>query len=422
MFIDLENDIIRQYSKTAEYGIERESLRVNRDGTPALSSHPFPGDKYIDRDFCEDQIEIITDVFTNADALINQLNDIHDRIDEKLAARNELLWCFSNPPVITSEDDIPVAVFPPELEHKNEYRRYLAKKYGKKKMMFSGIHFNFSFNKKFVDAACSLSGKKDRRAFADELYLTLAQRLVKYSWLAVYLTAASPVTHESLGIPSAKYSSVRCGDKGYWNDFVPVLDHSSLEGYIESIEEYISDGRLRGVSELYYPVRVKPRGENSLDVLREKGINHIELRVTDVNPLSRAGIFKEDIEFYHLLMLYLLSIEGECCDEEEQIKAIEDAKAAALYHNDDIKERAKNELEKISLFAEKYYPGFIGAVRFQCNKLKNGRSYAEIVNKYFGIDYIDKGLRLADSYRRRDKQCVNCSVFLPRRNTMPTNI
>ena len=422
MLIDFDNAEIKKYGNKAEFGLERESLRVRSDGTLADTPHPFPGDKQIDRDFCENQIEIITDVFTDAASLISQLNDIHDRIDKKLMQMNELLWCFSNPPVIGREEDIPVAVFGEELRCKNEYRAYLAEKYGKKKMLFSGIHFNYSFSPEFIDAAFALSGEKDRRMFSDRMYLSLTAKLVSYSWLAVFLTAASPVMHSSFGIESNRFSSVRCSKYGYWNDFVPMLDYSSLEAYVQSIERLVSGGRLRSVTELYYPVRIKPRGDNSLEALREKGINHIELRVTDVNPLSRTGIFREDIEFFHLLMLYLLSLPEQETDRASQLEAIENVKQAAVFGDKNIYRKAESVLSDIAAFAEKYYPGFMRTVKYQQSKLLPGRSYAELVSKYFSGDYIGRGLQLAGAYRRREKQCVNCSVFLPQRNIIQTNI
>ena len=273
-----------------------------------------------------------------------------------------------------------------------------------------------------VTAAFALSGEKDRRMFSDRMYLSLTAKLVSYSWLAVFLTAASPVMHSSFGIESNRFSSVRCSKYGYWNDFVPVLDYSSLEAYVQSIERLVSGGRLRSVTELYYPVRIKPRGDNSLEALREKGINHIELRVTDVNPLSRTGIFREDIEFFHLLMLYLLSLPEQETDRASQLEAIENVKQAAVFGDKNIYRKAESVLSDIAAFAEKYYPGFMRTVKYQQSKLLPGRSYAELVSKYFSGDYIGRGLQLAGAYRRREKQCVNCSVFLPQRNIIQTNI
>ena len=64
MILDINNHTVRKYLAQAEFGIERESLRVNTDGSLAQTPHPFESHKNIDRDFCENQIEFISDVFS----------------------------------------------------------------------------------------------------------------------------------------------------------------------------------------------------------------------------------------------------------------------------------------------------------------------------------------------------------------------
>ena len=41
MLFDLDNAIIKEHIRQAEFGMERESLRVNADGTLAQTAHPF---------------------------------------------------------------------------------------------------------------------------------------------------------------------------------------------------------------------------------------------------------------------------------------------------------------------------------------------------------------------------------------------
>ena len=41
-------------------GLEKESLRIDKNGRLAQTEHPFLGNPNIDRDFCENQVEIIT--------------------------------------------------------------------------------------------------------------------------------------------------------------------------------------------------------------------------------------------------------------------------------------------------------------------------------------------------------------------------
>ncbi len=43
-------------------GLEKENLRVTSEGRMSHVPHPFPGEKHIVRDFCENQVEINTEV------------------------------------------------------------------------------------------------------------------------------------------------------------------------------------------------------------------------------------------------------------------------------------------------------------------------------------------------------------------------
>ena len=125
MLLDFNNSNINRLAQHAEFGIERESLRVTTDGKLAQTNHPFVGNPHLDRDFCENQVEMIGDVFTVPDALNRQLGQFLDEIDEELIKNNELLWAFSNPPHFDSEDEIPVAEFRGKQRGKSEYRHYL---------------------------------------------------------------------------------------------------------------------------------------------------------------------------------------------------------------------------------------------------------------------------------------------------------
>ena len=399
MLFDINGNAVREYLSEAEFGIERESLRVCGDGTLARSPHPLGEHKNIDRDFCENQIEFISDVFNEPEQVIEQLLYLQKVVNGKLKNNGEFLWAFSNPPKISGESDIPVAEYSGELKNKSLYRHYLARKYGKIKMLFSGIHLNFSFTNGLVEKVFEQSGENNFFDFKNNLYLSLAERLTEYAWLVVYLMSASPVTDSTIGTKSNIYSSVRCSEIGYWNHFTPVLDYGSLKNYIGSIQKYIDDGNLRSVSELYYPVRLKPRGANSLESLAEKGINHIELRVIDVNPLTPTGIFADDIRFIHLLILYLASLPEKSLTAKEQISAVNDIKTAALFGNREIRKRAVNVLEKIRSFTEKNFPVYSDVIAYQIKKTEIGNSYAEIVSERFSDDYMKKGLALAKEYR-----------------------
>ena len=403
MLLGFNNSNINRLAQTAEFGIERESLRVTSDGKLAQTIHPFAGNPHLDRDFCENQVEMIGDVFNDPADLIRQLGVLLNDINAELVKNKELLWAFSNPPGFDSEDEIPVARFHGAQRGKSEYRHYLAEKYGKTKMLFSGIHLNISFTEQLIKTEFLSGDYSDFAEFKNSFYLHLAKRLTQYSWLVVFLTAASPVADPSIGVESNVYSSIRCSEHGYWNDFTPILDYSSLKGYVRSIARYIVNGNLKAASELYYPVRLKPRGANSLETLFQNGVNHLELRVLDVNPLTRTGIFTEDIRFMHLLLLWLSSLPDFDFDKGKQIQAIADVKAAAVFGDAEIKRRAKETLDEIKRFTVQYFPHFLPVIDYQLDKLTDGNSYAEIISREYSKDYMNKGLALAKSYQRGER-------------------
>ena len=144
-------------------------------------------------------------------------------------------------------------------------------------------------------------------------------------------------------LPTAK------GDASYFNPFVPILDHTDIGSFCESIDEYIQKGMLFSASELYLPVRMKPRGENSLSALKNNGVDHIELRMFDLNPKAPLGIDANDLKFAHLLMIYLLTLHDFDLTDELQKSAIADHQKAALIDTDEeLVKRAENILEDMS--------------------------------------------------------------------------
>ena len=112
-------------------GLERETLRVNAAGGMAQTPHPFPDDLHIVKDFCENQAEINTGVHDSAQGAIEELLQHSKRLSDEINNRGERLWLYSNPPMIKSADDIPVAVYEGDMQGKHNYRLYLAEKYGK---------------------------------------------------------------------------------------------------------------------------------------------------------------------------------------------------------------------------------------------------------------------------------------------------
>ena len=343
---------MNEYYYRGKFGIERKTLRVDSHGRLAQTAHPFGNDEHITRDFCENQIELVTPVAESIDEALGHLAELDRRARKVLSDNGESLWLYSNPPHFDSEDDIPIADFTGDHSSKRAYREVLQRKYGKKLMLFSGIHFNFSFSEELI-RELNTEGV-DFRTFKDELYLRLYKHLMINSYLLVLLTAASPYYDASLdkegksGIIMSGYSSLRNSDRGYWNKFLPILDHRSLKTFTGSIKKHIVTGSLYSASELYLPIRLKPKGVNSLESLAANGVDHIELRMFDLDPSAPLGIDGRDLEFAHLLILYLLSQPDFDFTPDLQEKAVSDHKNAALLNPDaELLERGESVIEEM---------------------------------------------------------------------------
>ena len=449
----------------ARMGLEKESLRVDRRGRLAQTPHPFPEDAELDVDFSGNQLEIITPVCDSADAAWEALRRLHrkaSRVLEKRETGPEYLWPFSNPPYVQAEGENPPMEFYGEKAWKTEYRNHLKERYGTQLMLYSGIHFNLSFPAEFResfsavgDAGGEFGRADENRRSADAAYLNLAAWTTRYAWLIVYLFAASPVLDESYfypgkkdGTPCLKYASPRSSEIGYWNDFEPVLDYRSLEGYVDSIKKYTEDGTLMSPAELYYPVRLKPAGLYDVERLRLDGVSHIEIRVIDENPYSEIGIFREDVRFLHLLLVYLANRATKPFPEGEQLQALRDMKRAALFDDSaclsnglSIRENAAQALREMEEFFAGGGAAFEGgaasvagsvpiwvaapvagpvsvedsapdggsaedayireALDFQWRKLEPGGRPAEIIREEFREGYNRKGLNLAKAHSRK---------------------
>ncbi|MDE5779494.1 MAG: hypothetical protein K2I10_13495 [Lachnospiraceae bacterium] len=414
--LHIENHDVKKSILEGNFGLEKESLRIKKDGTLSHSPHPFTDDTHIVKDFCENQTEINTSVHTSAKEAIEELEFHNRRIYERLESlpEREYLWPFSNPPYIENESDIPVAVFGGIEVSKTAYREYLSAKYGRYKMTFSGIHVNYSFSEKLLEADFKYQKETDYQEYKNRFYLELAQRMAAYGWLLVAVTAASPLLDSSFvekGIYNQDVftgmASVRCGEMGYWNEFAPILDYHNISAYADSIRKYVDMGLLKAASELYYPIRLKPAGENNLESLCRNGVNHIELRMFDLNPLVSAGVEEMDIIFAQLLMVWLAATPGQPFSEKDQIQAVQNFKNAARYDlktvniltpDGEIESVAHAALKVIDMMKD-FYSGISLDVdeilQFEYEKFTDADNrYAWRIRKQFGDGYVKKGLEL----------------------------
>ena len=416
---------VRDLLFKGNFGLERENLRVTADGFLSKTPNPFPGEGHIVRDFSEIQLEINTDISSSPEEAVAELDSYDAQVERTLAAlpEPEYVWPFSNPPYIRSEEDIPIAQFEGEEVSKTVYREYLSDRYGRYKMAFSGIHFNYSFADELLEADFALSDFDDFKAYKDELYISLAERCVAYGWIVNAVTAASPLLDPSYvekgNIGGDLYmglGTVRCSELGYWNFFAPILDYSSVPAYARSIQAYIDNGLIRQPSELYYPIRLKPRGVYGLEGLLKGEVSHIELRMFDLNPLYPAGINPADVLFGQLLLIWLASTPRQPFDEKDQVQAAANFKNASHYDlrtvkivvpNGEVYSVAEAALNVLG-FMEEFYVGIdadervMDCLAYQRSKFTDSvnQRYTHIIRNHYSNGFVVKGMELARQRQR----------------------
>ena len=347
--------------KKGSFGIEWESLRVKENGELSLSPHPeIFGDKltnpYITTDFSESQIEIITPTFDTIDEAFSFFSFMSDLVNSSLSD-DEYLWFQSLPCILPDSSEIPIAKYKGRGlgEESMEYRRGLAKKYGLKKQLISGIHFNFSFKEELIqklyDAA--ESNQMTYKEFKDNLYLKISRNYIRYVWLIIYLTGCSVAVHDSFTLDCKKlmnrhdsqgslYSdrgpSFRNSSCGYKNLEHLYPNYNSIDEFTRDIQSFIDEGHLSEAKELYTQIRLKPKNpSNLLESLRDDGIKYIEIRTLDINPFYKCGLIKNDMNFLHLFMIYLLAKEESDYGKWQEEALYNEEKTAERGYESDVK-------------------------------------------------------------------------------------
>lgn len=192
----LLNENVKPYILKARYGIEKESQRVNLLGRLSKTEHPknisiIDEHPYIQKDFSETQIELITPVTDSLVELFNYLEAIQNVAYNSIGS-NEMLWPLSMPPMLPENDDDIVIAKLKKIEDV-QYRQYLSNTYGRRKQMISGVHFNFEFGDELIQKLFSLQWEiKDYKTFKTEVYLKVTRNYLHYRWLITYFYGASP--------------------------------------------------------------------------------------------------------------------------------------------------------------------------------------------------------------------------------------
>lgn len=360
------------------YGLEKENVRTNSKGELAVTKHPKAfGDKlknpYIVTDFSESQIEMITPICEDLNSCLTFLENLHDSVSLEL--KDEYLWPGSMPPILPMEEEIPIAEYSDTKEgmKARAYRERLAAKYGSKKQLISGIHYNFSFKESFLQILYNevkdLGVWKDFKNFKNCIYLKISRDYLKYGWILVYLLGSSVAIDKSYSqckmerlenitgdiycLPYA--TSIRNSRCGYKNpeSFIVSFDH--VEDYVAKIRQLINSGDIQSAAEYYSPIRLKGKDNgNVLDSLEENGIEYLEIRSIDLNPTVKNGIDLKSLHFIHLFVLYTLFNKREEFDEKVHKMALMNWElAASIGRKSDAKlyidDATSEEIKKLAL-------------------------------------------------------------------------
>ena len=400
-------------------GIERESLRVSKKGRISQKDHPRNlgsplTSKNITTDFAEALVELVTPTFESAEELFKHLNLLHRFIYSEM--EGEILWNFSMPCAFENEQEIRIAEYGETNSGmlKHIYRKGLRLRYGSIMQCVSGIHYNFSLSK---ESWHSLSDNPDQD-FINNKYLGTIRNIKRNFWFLLERLGASPIAHESyllnrehsllkhhesdLFLPYA--TSLRMSDVGYQSSIQNDLriSYNNLDEFINAIirgiktsvqdfqdiglldkngvPQQISTGILQIENELYDIVRPKrsgPSGSRPATLLKEQGIEYLELRGVDINPFIPEGIDENKIKLLDVYIMHsLISDSPEVSDKEiEEMRANQKIMVGSGRSKDiklrrdgvdiqllELKAVLHDELKQVASAMDEYCPGYSNAV------------------------------------------------------------
>jgi len=346
------------------HGIEKESLRINRNGHIALTPHPEGlgsplTHEFVTTDFSEALIEFITPTFQDPETSLSYLHDIHSFVYSQLP-EDELLWTSSMPCIIDDDQQIPLAQYGSSNigKLKTLYRRGLGHRYTRAMQTIAGIHFNFSLPDDFWTLYQGiLASSESLQDFKTQQYFHLIRNFRRYSWLLIYLFGSSPAVCKSFLknktqhdlIPFDEHTfhmpygtSLRMGDLGYTSAAQSslVISYNSLEEYVAGLRkaintpyppyeafaqqgqghQQINSNILQIENEFYTtirPKRVSRNGERPIQSLTEGGVEYIEVRCLDLNPFLPMGIDETQIQFMNAFLIFCLLRKSPLSSEDE---------------------------------------------------------------------------------------------------------
>ena len=351
--------------KDSRIGLEKESLRVARNGGVAMTPHPSAWGAalthpWLTTDYSEALAEFITPPLAKPGQALDFLADLQSYAYRRLPG--EMLWATSMPCVLAGEDNIPIAQYGDSNLGlmKHVYRVGLGYRYGRVMQVIAGVHFNWSLPDSFWTAYARTLGQDLSKPVRDEYYMGMIRNLLRIGWLIPYLFGASPAVCKSFfrdGVSrldsfdeSTFYepyaTSLRMGDIGYQNKREEGLgihvSYDDVSAYAQSLLAAVTtpakawekigirgdDGYrqlnanlLQIENEYYNSVRPKQllQGlESPALALLERGVEYVELRSLDVNAYHPLGVDEVQLCFLEALLLTCVLAASPPLDADEQ--------------------------------------------------------------------------------------------------------
>lgn len=337
-------------------GIEKESLRICKEGCVSQTAHPKAlgaalTHPHITTDYSEALLEFIAPPFADITQTLYFMRTIHQHVYSHLD-EEEMLLSASMPCGINGDKSVPIADYGNSNigKMKHVYRHGLWHRYGRTMQAIAGVHFNYSVPTELWPVLHKQSQSDLKlKDFISESYFGLIRNFQRLGWIILYLFGASPAICKSffksrphlmaefdefdqhtLYHPYA--TSLRMSDIGYKskNQANLTIDYNSLAGYVDSLGQAIEtpypeyekigvkvDGQYKQLNanilqienEFYSTMRPKQiakSGEKPTLALKHRGVEYIEMRSLDLDLFNPIGLDEGNARFIEAFLLNCL--------------------------------------------------------------------------------------------------------------------
>ena len=290
-------EIFKNQEKYLRFGLEKESLRISKNGHSVDTKHPFKKkfeNKFITVDFGEQQVELITGIHKSIQDCIDEIKLLNN-IFYKNINDDEIIWNYSMP-----LQDIKKNYMALGQNRRTRYRKKLLKTSSLKQQLISGIHFNWSIA---PEIAQKINSEK-----LNNIYFNIFKNYSYYFYLIKNMFGFSP-TEDFKTFDKISYRQE--GDDAY-NQFNIKNIGNSYEEYRKNINNLIKNKQLIAWWNVYGQIRTKPHNA--------KNIKWIEVRNIDLDYLNDSGLNIEALTFINYFLLYLSQLKDPIFSKDDNLK------------------------------------------------------------------------------------------------------